>query len=665
MGKTVFYAQNFEDGAPFYVANNVSGGDTFTSVISPYVSPLYPELCYGFASEVYPGIGVNGSEALYSPCTGPPDYFEPTSASVALAVMEDGRWPISRSPGGLYGGDVYYLGPPLGPLPWGGGNTKVPVQCQTQVNRIEMDVQFTTWAFYELGDPEESAYPYVFYTGQAPGDAYGFALYVEMNYNEEYDYTPGTHLLVATAPILRDSGAGRADDVAWVAKPESWYDLDGAFHHIRFEWQYSTTEYNNAKPLPSNTASDGWVRVYVDDELVLEALNLRLYYWHKKAEGWSGFEYWMQGSVAMSGAYGHNGLLQDDFVRSPTLDDLVAERGYTRLTGITKVSSPTSRLTTADFYSEFARDFGSVQTDLLRVGMTMREPTNPAGAVFLALDFSRATPGGVTQYFFGVRDANGDPVLECKRSGTTLVVTDAEGELGRADGVLLENTVQYMRVQWCFSSYVGGAWQSDGYVRVQTGNVVSGYMPTYNDLFSIENAVVRGKVANLPNYWSQTWFCPQGNLLLTTPTYGGSWSLGVMERMHWTWPNRYCTLQLGYWNTAGVYDNIELSYGENVWVPIANYHDVIVSYWQFKYGQARVKADLWTSDGTTVKARLWNSTDGVSVGESVEITSTTPVETEFAVALTMGIKSYRLQVLTSDGEVDYFCVGQLMKTAGA
>jgi len=35
------------------------------------------------------------------------------------------------------------------------------------------------------------------------------------------------------------------------------------------------------------------------------------------------------------------------------------------------------------------------------------------------------------------------------------------------------------------------------------------------------------------------------------------------------------------------------------------------------------------------------------------------------VALTMGIKAYRLQVLTSEGEVDYFCVGQLMKTAGA
>ena len=105
--------------------------------------------------------------------------------------------------------------------------------------------------------------------------------------------------------------------------------------------------------------------------------------------------------------------------------------------------------------------------------------------------------------------------------------------------------------------------------------------------------------------------------------------------------------------------------GPSVWVPIANYHDVIVSYWQFKYGQARVKVDLWTSDGTMVQARLWNSTDGVSVGESVEITSTTPVETEFAVALTMGIKAYRLQVLTSEGEVDYFCVGQLMKRAGA
>jgi hypothetical protein len=342
---------------------------------------------------------------------------------------------------------------------------------------------------------------------------------------------------------------------------------------------------------------------------------------------------------------------------------LVAERGYTHLTGIAKAASPT-RLTTADFYSEFARDFGSVQTDLMRVGMVMREPTNPAGAAFLALDFSRATPGGVTQYFFGVRDQNGDPVLEFKRSGTTLVVTDAEGEIGRVEGVLLENATQYLRIQWCFSSYANGAFQADGVVRVERGSGTT-YMTPYTTLFTLENALVRGTLANLPHYWSQAWFCPQGNLLLTTPTYGGSWSLGVTERWMPSWPNRWSILHLGYWNTAGVYDNLQCSYGANVWVDIANYHDVIINYFQFKYGQARVKVDLWTSDGTMVQARLWNVTDGVSVGESVEITSTTPVETEFAVALTMGVKAYRLQVLTSEGEVDYFCVGQLMKTAGA
>jgi hypothetical protein len=363
---------------------------------------------------------------------------------------------------------------------------------------------------------------------------------------------------------------------------------------------------------------------------------------------------------SLFGAYGHIGLLQDDFsyqYDNPVQDDLVAERGYTNLTGIAKPDYWGTRLTTADFYSEFARDFGSVQTDLMRVGMTMRDFTNPAGAAYFELDFSRATPGGVTQYFFGVRDHHGDPVLEFKRDGTTLVVTDAVGELGRASSVLLEGTAQKLRVQWCFSSYAGGAFQADGIVKVERVTI-SGYTRTYTTLFSIENAVVCGKVANLPYYWRQTWFCPQGDLLLGT-------RLNVMERWTPTTPNRWSTLQLGYWNTAGAYDNIELSYGENQWIDIANYHDVIINYFQFKYGLARVLMDLWTSDGSPVTARLYNSTDGVSVGESVEISSTTPVETFFDVALTMGVKSYRLQVLASGEEVDYFAVGQLMKRAGA
>ena len=661
MGKTVFYRQTFEAGAPFYVVNTTND-DFFLSYIYPYTDPLYPELIVGWGSEVYPIIGVDGSYALYSPCSGPPDGLEPYYGAVALAVSEarDGRYCIVRGPAPFNTLDPYYVGPPLCPLPWGGANGKVPVQCQTQVNRIEMDVQFTTRAFYEFGNPDEPGCPYVFYTGQHEGDTYGFNLHVDMNYNEDYDYTPGTHLWVLGAPIVRSNGSGYASDVAIKAWPESRFDLDGAFHHIRVEWQYATYDWNNGNlDVPGMVNADGWIRAYIDDELVCEALNQRIFYWEKTGEGWHGFESWMRQSLF--GAYGHIGLLGDDFsyqYDNPVQDDLVAERGYTNLTGIAKPDYWSTRLTTADFYSEFARDFGSVQTDLMRVGMAMRDFTNPAGAAYFELDFSRATPGGVTQYFFGVRDHHGDPVLEFKREGTTLVVTDAVGELGRASSVLLEGTAQKLRFQWCFSSYAGGAFQADGIVKVERVTV-SGYTWTYTTLFSLENAVVCGKVANLPYYWRQAWFCPQGDMFV------GASRLNVMERWTPTTPNRWSTLQLGYWNTAGVYDNIELSYGENVWVPIANYHDVIVSYWQFKYGQARVKVDLWTSDGTTVKARLWNVTDGVSVGESVEITSTTPVETEFAVALTMGVKAYRLQVLTSEGEVDYFCVGQLMKTAGS
>jgi hypothetical protein len=115
----------------------------------------------------------------------------------------------------------------------------------------------------------------------------------------------------------------------------------------------------------------------------------------------------------------------------------------------------------------------------------------------------------------------------------------------------------------------------------------------------------------------------------------------------------------------GIYDNLIIGTPEDVaWVDIADFLDMEIDAADYPGGLARVLCELWTgagspagSPGPTIQARLWNRTDGVSCGESAVVTSETPVTSDFAVALTSGIKRYREQV-TSDTElVDLFCIG--------
>lgn len=99
-----------------------------------------------------------------------------------------------------------------------------------------------------------------------------------------------------------------------------------------------------------------------------------------------------------------------------------------------------------------------------------------------------------------------------------------------------------------------------------------------------------------------------------------------------------------------------------VWVPVANYVEQEIAGESFPGGAARVLGELWTealgSPGPVVKARLYNLTDSVSVGESAEIQSDEPAACDFAVTLSSGTKRYRLEVTSEPAVVDLFFSGR-------
>ena len=94
------------------------------------------------------------------------------------------------------------------------------------------------------------------------------------------------------------------------------------------------------------------------------------------------------------------------------------------------------------------------------------------------------------------------------------------------------------------------------------------------------------------------------------------------------------------------------------WIDIADFIEQEVSDSDFVNGVARVRCKLWTRDsGVMVKARLYDVINAVSVGESAEIISQTPVDATFSVALTAGVTRYHLQVTSDTVESDLFAIG--------
>jgi hypothetical protein len=94
------------------------------------------------------------------------------------------------------------------------------------------------------------------------------------------------------------------------------------------------------------------------------------------------------------------------------------------------------------------------------------------------------------------------------------------------------------------------------------------------------------------------------------------------------------------------------------WEPVFNY----IVYYAGVTFSAIVRADLSAARaGVSVQARLWNVTEGRSVGESIVVTSTTPVSVIFPVTIEFGNK-YRLEKHHNGNNEIIYCLGTLEAT---
>jgi len=629
MARTVVFSQNFEAGTPLFVPNDeVVDPGNFRTDTEPCPNTLYPDLSWAYAASVQPGVGKNGSYGLWCPLLEN-DYWDmPDNFGVSFALMGEGKYARRRPVSGAYTAPYMWDVPPHG-----GQQAMVPLACQTEVNRIEFDFQLRSEAIFQAGN--EGAWFYLLYTDNWSGQgAYGFEVAIGPNaetIGDTTSYSWGLSLPYTTRYVYAEGQV-----------PAAAMDIDGAFHHVKLEWQNSTVVWSSENP---SGASDGWARLYWDDLLVVEMVDAEIILQADPL-------YDLAPMGLVTGPPGSARLIYDGLEWGSGYWDLdlttFALRGYENVSGVTQSYRA---ITAASLTSGFSRDFANVQVDNLRAAMVMREPANPAGGAWLELNFSLAS--STTNPVLSIRDDDGTPVLEFSRNGTTLSVSDFNGALGSAAGVLVEGVSTAYRFRWCFSSYVNGVAQPDGYVAVDkmtyVGSPLWTWLPT--SLFSVTDAVIAGKAANLPNYWSQIGFFPQGVLA------GPRWV--VWERLHPSWLNRPAQLALGYWGGGGIYDNLEYSYGESIWLDIADYVTVELDSTEFINGVATVRVATWAGTaGIPVDVRLQNVTDDVTVALGETVTSTTPSTQLFTATLTPGVKRYRLQVSAEPG-VDVFAMGQI------
>lgn len=104
--------------------------------------------------------------------------------------------------------------------------------------------------------------------------------------------------------------------------------------------------------------------------------------------------------------------------------------------------------------------------------------------------------------------------------------------------------------------------------------------------------------------------------------------------------------------------------GGDGWIDIADFRDIEIRAADFADGLAHARVWIWTDVAATIQARVWNITDGISMGESTVITSTTPTMVTINVLLTATLAYYRLQVTSNLGSIDLWATsGQLIKGA--
>jgi hypothetical protein len=113
-------------------------------------------------------------------------------------------------------------------------------------------------------------------------------------------------------------------------------------------------------------------------------------------------------------------------------------------------------------------------------------------------------------------------------------------------------------------------------------------------------------------------------------------------------------------STAGIY--VDLGGSRNIsparsagYVPVVDYRLYTATA---SYG-GRVRAQTWAkTSGVSSTVRLYNVTDSSVVATSSVVTSTTASDVTFLASITSG-KTYRLDVLSSDGSEGVFAIGSL------
>ena len=93
------------------------------------------------------------------------------------------------------------------------------------------------------------------------------------------------------------------------------------------------------------------------------------------------------------------------------------------------------------------------------------------------------------------------------------------------------------------------------------------------------------------------------------------------------------------------------------WVDIADYVEADVPSTWFPSGDAMVRCELWSTGGVEMQARLYDVTNSLSAGESIAVSSATPITADFSIFVSPGTNRYHLQVTSETPATDLFSAG--------
>jgi hypothetical protein len=205
----------------------------------------------------------------------------------------------------------------------------------------------------------------------------------------------------------------------------------------------------------------------------------------------------------------------------------------------------------------------------------------------------------------------------------------------QCDDFITPGTWQTIRLEWKWSTLSGPASpNADGCIRILRDDI---------EIWSASNLVLcsrRGWAVGDAHQFDEVYVGPMGN---------GD-NLGIYS------------VDAGSIEILGV-DSLALVLEErtvptgSMWVDIPDFLNVKLSDADFPGLSARLQCELWAEGGVTMQARLLDVTTGLSCGESAAVASAVPLAVEFPVTLVSGQHVYRLQVGSTETDVDLWCAG--------